>query len=87
MKLYYAFLSLFISSSLTLSSCYPPAFQVLQVEWKTSFMHQGFGDDTLISEGRGCWGSIVWDHNIQGYDLIQNGEKKLFQQSCLRSHI
>jgi len=79
MKLYHSF----FLCSFPAHRLYPPAFQVLQVEWKTSFMRREFWVDTLISGGRRRGESIVWNHNIQGYALIQNEEENIFQQSCL----
>lgn len=51
-------------------------------------MYRGFRDDTLLSGGSiVVLGEYCWNHNIQGYALIENEEENVFQQSCLRIHI
>lgn len=77
MKLYYAFLSLFISSSLTLSSCFSGSASGMENFLYASGIWRWYPDIW----GRGCWESIVWDHNIQGYALIQNREKNSFSRA------
>lgn len=66
MIFYGSLLTHFLSSPLT-SSVF---FSGPTKGWKTSFMHREFGEWYHDIWRKGCWESIICNHNFQGYALI-----------------